>query len=118
MEDLKYMYKKVSTFALYVLITLVIILGLINLKFVLPGILGLAVAMGNLFISGVVTNNAIVKTKVNLLTYFGLIFKIFATSIIGVVLFTYNKYYLLVYMCGYISHFIPLVLYAISLKDK
>lgn len=118
MDDLKYMYKKVSIYALYVLIILAIILGLINLKFVLPGILGLAVAMSNLFISGKVTNNALAKNKVNFINYFGLILKIFATCIIGIVLSTYNKYYLIVYMCGYISHFGPLVLYAVSLKDK
>ena len=118
MNDLKCMYKKVSIYALYVLIILAIILGLINLKFVLPGILGLAVAMSNLFISGIVTNNALAKNKVNFFTYFGITFKIFATSIIGIILFTYNKYYLIVYMCGYVSHFILLVLYAISIKDK
>ena len=118
MNDLKYMYKKISIYDLYVFITLAIILGLVNFKFVLPGILGLAIAVGNLFISGMVTNNAVVKNKVNFLTYFGFVFKIFATSIIGIILFTYNKYYLLAYMGGYISHFIPLVLYAVKLKDK
>ena len=118
MDDLKYMYKKVITYSLYVLIILAIILGLINFKYVLPGILGLIIAIGNLFISGIVTNNALAKNKVNFLNYFALIFKIFATSIIGVILFTYNKYYLIVYMGGYISHFIPLVLYAVSLKDS
>ena len=118
MNDLKHMYKKVITHSFYVLIILAIILGSINFKYVLPSILGLVVAIGNLVISGVVTNNAAVKNKVNFITYFGLILKISTTSIIGVILFTYNKYYLIVYMGGYISHFIPLVLYAVSLKDK
>ena len=118
MNDLKYMYKKVITYSLYVLIILGIILGSINLKYVLPGILGLIIAIGNLFISGVITNNALAKNKVNFLNYFGLAFKILATSIIGMILFTYNKYYLIVYMCGYVSHFILLVLYAINIKDK
>lgn len=118
MNDLKYMYKKVSNYTLYVFITLAIILGLVNFKFILPGILGLAVATGNLFISGIVTTNVLVKDKVNLLTYLALIFKILSAGIIGIILFTYNKSYLIVYMCGYSSHFIPIVLYAVSLKDK
>jgi ATP synthase protein I len=112
------MYKKVSTYAICTLIILAIILSLINYKFVLPGILGLIVGIANLFISGIVTNDALAKGKVNILIYFGFLIKIFATSIIGMILFTYNKYYLFVYMAGYISHFISLALYSISLKDK
>ena len=118
MNDLGYMYKKVGTYSLYVLMGLGIILGLVDLKYVLPGILGLIIAIGNLIISGIVTNNALAKNKVNFFTYFGITFKIFATSIIGIILFTYNKYYLIVYMGGYVSYFIPLVLYAVNLKEK
>jgi len=118
MNDLKYMYKKVTIYSLYVFIPLTIILGLVNLKFILPGILGLAVAIINLFISGIITSNALVKNKVNFLTFLGFIFKVFATSIIGLILFTYNKDYVIVYMCGYISHFIPLVLYSLSIRER
>ncbi|MBC8062642.1 MAG: hypothetical protein H7Y18_18575 [Clostridiaceae bacterium] len=117
MDDLKYMYKKVGIYSLYVLVTLSIILGFINFKFILPYILGLAVGIGNLIISGIVTSNTLVKNKVNLLIHFGFIFKIFTSSIIGIILFTYNKHYLIVYMSGYISHFIPIALYTFSLKD-
>lgn len=118
MDDLKYMLKKVSTYNLYMLGILAIISSILNIRFVLPSILGLTVAMANFLLSTIVTTNAVIKSKVNFMTYFSFAFKIFTAGIIGVILFTHNKYYLVAYLCGYISHFIPLILYGLSLKDN
>ena len=118
MDDLLKMYKKVCIYDLFVLITLVAILSIINSSYILPAILGVIVALGNFIISGLTINDAFAKNKVNFFTYLSSALKIFVVCIIGLILIAHNKYYLIPYVCGYISHLISLIVYGLKLKDE
>ena len=118
MNDLKEMYKKVSTYDLFILITIVLVVGMLNFEYVLPCVLGLVVAIGNFIISGFATNDAVEKNKVSFTTYFSVTLKVFSAGAIGAILLKNNKYYIFPFLGGYISHFISLIVYGLSLKNK
>ncbi len=120
MEDFQHMYKKVALYDFFMIIILAIILSVVNRELMLPCILGLTVAINNFFISGKVTLYAFEKNKMNSFAFPLFFLKVIITAVLGVIVYlnTHNKDYLIAYMGGYISHFVPLVIYGLSLKDK
>lgn len=118
MDDLNNMYKKLGFFDIIIGIILVVVSYIVNIIFVIPSISGLVVAAVNFYISGKITVNTVIKGKINTMFIMIYVLRIFFVCIIGLLFFTYNKYDLIAYLIGFISHFVSLILYALSIKDK
>ena len=118
MDDLNNMYKKLGVFDIILGIILAVVSYSINTKFIVPSVSGLFVAAANFYISGRVTVNTVASGRVNVLFMIIFVLRIFIVCIIGLFFFTYNRYDLIAYLIGFISHFVSLILYALSIKDK
>ncbi|WP_027632611.1 ATP synthase subunit I [Clostridium hydrogeniformans] len=98
-------------------ITSIIIAILYNLNYSFVFILGLIVGLLNFIVNSLVLDYMLgKKAKSPILNLISLFLRSSIICLIGITLFTYNKYYLIVYIIGVVSHFIAIILYAIKIK--
>ena len=98
-------------------ITALVIAILYNIAYSFVFILGLIIGLLNFIVNSIVLDYILTKKgKSPILNLVSLFLRSSIICLIGIILFTYNKYYLIVYIIGLISHFIGILLYAIKIK--
>jgi ATP synthase protein I len=82
-------------------------------------LIGLIIAVINFIISGIITEKVLIKNKAPGI-FFMLIksLRIFLICAVPFVFYRYNMQYVLVYILGFTSHFIALVLYSLFNKNS
>lgn len=116
--DLKYMLKKIICYWLMVVITLGALAYLIFPKYYFVFILGLFIALSNYLINAIVIKFILLRANGTYVFFTSISLALRALIIcsIGLTLLTYNKFYLIAYMCGFCSYFICLMLYGININ--
>ncbi|CAG7839300.1 ATP synthase F0F1 [Clostridium novyi B str. ATCC 27606] len=112
------MIKKIKYLDIVVLVALSILSYSINKKYVEICILGFVVSAIGFYWNSLITTYAF-KTKLhnsNLIIILNYYLRIFLITIIGIVVFTYNKFNIIAYIVGYTFRFFSLILYALILK--
>jgi len=119
-DNLDYMLKKIISYWLIVAIILGVLTYLIFPKYILVFILGLFVALSNFIINTIIINFMLIRAngKYTFLVSISYTLRILIICIIGLILFTYNRFNVIAYMCGFCSYFICLVLYGINTNNK
>jgi len=119
-DNLDYMLKKIIGYWLFVTITLGTLTYLIFPKYIVVFILGLFIALSNFIISTTVIKFMLLRAngKYSFIATLSFILRVLIICIIGLILFTYNRFNVIAYMCGFCSYFICLVLYGINTNNK
>ena len=119
-DNLDYMLIKIFRYWLIVTITLGTLTYLIFPKYIVVFILGLFVGLSNFAINTIVIKFILLKAngKYGILASISFTLRILIVCIIGLILFTYNRFNVIAYMCGFCSYFICLVLYGINTNNK
>ena len=119
-DNLDYMLKKIICYWLIVTITLGTLTYLIFPKYIIVFILGLFVALSNFVINTIIIKFVLLKAngKYRILATVSFTLRILIICITGLILFTYNRFNVIAYMCGFCSYFICLVLYGINTNNK
>lgn len=83
-------------------------------------LIGISFALINLIVNSVVTNVVLSKKFFNktIITILSSLFRILLICIPGIVIIFYSKLNFFLYIIGYTSQMISLVLYGLSLKDS
>lgn len=118
-QEVKDLIKTTIKYDLVLLISIATIIAMLfNMVYSLIYILGLVISMINFIVNSIVLNYEINKKhcKSPILNIVSIFMRTCIICIIALVLFTYNKYYLIVYMLGVIMHFIAIILYANKLR--
>ncbi|AEB76935.1 ATP synthase subunit I [Clostridium botulinum] len=112
------MIKKIRYLDIVVLVALSILSYIINKKYVGICILGFVVSAISFYSNSLITTYAFEKKldNSNLIIILSYYLRIFLITIIGIVVFTYNKFNIIAYILGYTFRFFSLVLYALILK--
>lgn len=106
------MRKKIILFDLLVAVISVLIIQLIHKDYTFPFLLGLAIASIGFIVSEVSLDSLLVNKKKKLGVFASIFsfFKVFIICIIGVILFNNNIKYITVYILGFTSHLIAIIL--------
>ncbi|MCY6355485.1 ATP synthase subunit I [Clostridium sp. ZS2-4] len=117
-DELYSMLRKISSIDYIIGILLIFTVFQIYRKYLMALVLGFILAIINFHINGYAVNYAFSKKKLNsntviILSYY---LRVAVAGIIGVMLFTYNKFNVLAYILGYNMHFISLTIYGVYLK--
>lgn len=117
-DELYSMLNKITSIDCIVGIFLIFVIFQIYRKYALVSLLGFILAIINFHINSYTVNYAFSKRNLNSNAVITLSYclRVAVVAIIGVVLFTYNKFNVLAYMLGYNMHFISLIIYGIYLK--
>jgi ATP synthase protein I len=117
-DNLGYMLKKVIIYWLMVTTTLGILTYLIFPKYTSVFILGLFIALSNFIINTTITKFLLLTTngKYLFLASISTTLRILIICVIGLILFTYDRFNVIAYMGGFCSYLICLVLYGINLN--
>ena len=118
-DEVKDLIKTTIKYDFILLISIAIIIAMLfNMVYSLIYILGLVVSMINFIVNSIVLNYELNKKqfKSPILNIVSLLIRTSIICMIAIVLFTYNKYYLIVYIIGVIMHFIAIILYATKLR--
>lgn len=120
-SEVKYMLKKVALFDGVVGSLLFVIVSLIyGYNYAFMCILGLLIAAANYNINGIMLNYLLLSKPFKHKTVTSLIyfFRVFIICLIAIIIYKYNKMNVLVYVLGFCSHFISLVLYGLSARNQ
>lgn len=119
-DDLDYMLKKVIGYWLIVAVILGTLVYLIFPKYIDVFILGLFIGLSNFIINTIVIKCMLLRAngKYAFLAPVSFTLRILIICIIGLILYTYNRFNVIAYMCGFCSYFICLVLYGINTNNK
>lgn len=119
-EDVKFMLKKVLKYDFIVGIALITLVYFINKIYCFAFLAGLVVASFNFRITGIIMNYILnsISSKHTFFNSILYIFKTFIVIFIGLLLFKQNRYFIIVYMAGFCSHFLALILYGINNKNE
>ncbi|GLC28756.1 ATP synthase subunit I [Clostridium omnivorum] len=120
-SEVKNMLKKVALFdvivgsALFILVTIVY-----GLNYGIMCTLGLLVGALNYNINGIIINHLLSNEhfKHNIFTSLIGFLRVFIICLIAIIIYKYNRMNVLAYVLGFCSHFISLVLYGISVRNK
>lgn len=117
-DDLGYMLKRVIYYWLLVAITLGVLAYLIFPKYLVVFIFGLFIALGNFVINTIIIKFMLLRAngKYSFLSAVSFILRILIICIIALILYTYNRFNVIAYLCGFCSYFICLVLYGINMN--
>ncbi|MCD3298906.1 ATP synthase subunit I [Clostridium botulinum] len=112
------MFKKIRYLDIVVLVALSILSYSINKKYVGICILGFMVSAISFYSNSLITTYAFEKKldNSNLIIILSYYLRIFLITIIGIIIFTYNKFNIIAYILGYTFRFFSLILYALILK--
>jgi ATP synthase protein I len=117
-KELRYLLKRVIPFNLVIGIIIVLLSQIIFKQYSIVVMIGVIVACIGFLISIITTNFLSSRLKgitalVYVISFFG---KITLVSIIGLILFRDNKYYIYAYMVGYVIQIISILIYCIKLN--
>jgi ATP synthase protein I len=118
-DNLEYMLKKVICYWLMVTITLGALTYFIFPKYTGVFILGLFIALSNFIINTIIIKFVLLRSngKYGFIASISFTLRVLIICIIGLTLFTYNKFNVIAYMCGFCSYFICLVLYGVNTNN-
>lgn len=119
-DEIQQMLKNMVYLDLIVGLVLGILVYLINPNYVLICLLGFLLAIVSFYINSYTVKYTLTRNKENskVLVILGYFLRIFLVGIIGVVLFTHNRFNIIAYMLGYTFRFFSLILYGLSLKNS
>lgn len=120
-SEVKNMLKKVALFdvivgsALFILVTIVY-----GLNYGIMCTFGLLVGALNYILNGIIINHLLSNEhyKHNIFTSLIGFLRVFIICLIAIIIYKYNRMNVLAYVLGFCSHFISLVLYGISVRNK
>lgn len=94
------------------------LLAFVPFKFVAMMVSGLIIAYLNFAANSIITYYTMAsKDQGNgMYTFIGFIIRVAVVAAVGVIAFTYNKYFVIAYLLGYSLHFISLILYGVNAK--
>ncbi|KOA18360.1 ATP synthase I chain [Clostridium homopropionicum DSM 5847] len=110
------MFKILNYLDIILGLALGVLVFFINTKYLLPSILGFFIAIISFYINAFTVNYVLKKEKNSGLVILSFILRIIIIGLIGLVLYTYNKFYIIAYVVGYTCRFISLFLYGFILK--
>ncbi|EDS78087.1 ATP synthase subunit I [Clostridium massiliodielmoense] len=112
------MIKQMKYLDIIVLFILVSICYIINKKYIAICTLGFMVSISSFYLNAYITEYVFKKNieKSNLITILSYYIRIFLITIIGIVVFTYNRFNIIAYILGYTFRFLSLILYALVVK--
>lgn len=118
--QLREMLIKIGYFDALVGFIMTMVVAFVSSKYAWVFLFGIAIAAINFSINGVLTDLFSRNNQGNLMlfTLLSLIIRVVVVGVIGLVLFTYNQFNVLFFMFGYSSHFIGLILYALTIKSR
>ena len=120
-DEIKSMLKKIFIYDIVVAIIFsVIIMAAIRLDYAVIFLLGLAISFGSFYLNAFTSNYAIegrrkMSKSIIVLSFF---LRVIAVALIGAILFTFNKYYVIAYIFGYSTHFISILIYGLTIKEE
>ncbi|QGU94136.1 ATP synthase subunit I [Clostridium bovifaecis] len=119
-DEIQQMLKNMVYLDLIVGLVLGILVYLINPNYVLICLLGFFLAIVSFYINSYTVKYILTRNKENskVLIILGYFLRIFLVGIIGVVLFTHNRFNIIAYTLGYTFRFLSLILYGLSLKSN
>ena len=115
-NELSQMFKILNYLDIILGLALALLVFFINSKYLLPTILGFIIAVISFYINSLTVNNVLKKEKKSGLVILSFFLRIISIGLIGLVLYTYNKFYIIAYIMGYTCRFISLFLYGLILK--
>ncbi|KGM96258.1 ATP synthase F0F1 [Clostridium novyi A str. 4552] len=112
------MIKQIKYLDIIVLFILVSICYIINKKYIAICTLGFVVSICSFYLNAYITEYVFKKKieKSNLITILSYYIRVFLITIIGIVVFTYNRFNIIAYILGYTFRFLSLILYALVVK--
>jgi len=117
-NDLRDMFKKVIIFDVIVAVVLTSLVEFIFKRYSLMFLSGLALALINFIINGIITEYMLLKKKDKyvLSTFLGFIFRVTVICSIAIIIYKNDPFNVVAYMLGYSFHFISLTLYGIKIN--
>jgi len=112
------MFKILNYFDIILGLALGLLMFFINGKYLLPSIMGFSLAVLSFYINAFTVKHVLKKGKNTGLVILGFALRIISIGVIGLILFTYNKFYIIAYIMGYTCRFISLFLYGFILKRR
>jgi ATP synthase protein I len=113
------MYKKINYFNFFIALFGTTVIYLFDKNDAVFFLLGLVLANVTLFFNlmyvDLIFNKA--KNKYRFITFFGFSFRVILVCAVGLMVFNYYNTSIIVYMLGYSSQIISLVLYGINIKE-
>lgn len=119
-EYLKAMLKSITKITAIMAIAFIAIgLWFIKLNYLLCYGLGLAIALLNFIANSIITHYLINKRNNKQVFYslINFIVRVLIIAFIALILFMYNKIYVIAYIIGYITHFAAIIIYGLKI-DK
>jgi ATP synthase protein I len=117
-SDIIMLIKKVSLYDMIIGVLVTLMIYVVFADFTVPLLIGLVVAITNFIISSIVTDLLLNKSQGKYMILYLLSFIVRTTliSLIGFVLYTYNKYNVLPFIGGYMIHLIGISIYSLTKK--
>lgn len=116
-NTIKEMIKSVAKYNAYVAITL-LACGLFYMGYTKVLIIGLIVGTVNFVLRAFINGYCISDKKGKLFMILIGSTRIIVVVLIGIIVFTYNKFNIIAYSIGFISHFVGIMIYAIDENHK
>lgn len=119
-DDLRDIFEKVIIFDIMIGIICAVLLQFVFKNYSLIFLGGLALALINFIINGIITEYMLLKKrhKYVLSTSVGLIVRVVIVCGIAIVLYKIDQFNVVAYMLGYSCHFISLTLYGIKVNNE
>lgn len=117
-NEVNFMLKKIVFFNVIIgtLITIITYFFIGNYAFTF--LLGLFIAIINLYINGVVTNYSLNEVVCNsLLISFGLAIRVLLVCLVAILIIKIDRYKFVPYALGYSSQFIGLIIYGVTINN-
>lgn len=113
MNEIKYMYKKVVKFDIYICILFLVVSVVFLRQYTIPLITGLLAATLNFVVSGHFVQATMNEGKRGFFITTVTVSRVLFVCLLGILFYKYYKYYLIAYLIGFVSHFIAIILYGI-----
>lgn len=119
-NDLGDMFRKVIVFDVIVAVVLTSLVQIIFKRYSLIFLSGLALALINFIINGIITEYMLLKKKNKYVisTFLGFIFRVVVVCSIAIIIYKKDQFNVVAYMLGYSFHFISLTLYGIKINNE
>lgn len=117
--DLRSLLKSTLKSSISIIIIGIIIMFLINPKYINPFVVGFMTSLGNFIISGLISKKSInSKSDIKgIMLMVSFVIRIIIISAIGLLLLLQNQYNVILYIIGYMSNFISLFM-AIKIEER
>lgn len=117
-NELSQMFKIFNYLDIVLGLALAVLVGIINRKYLIISVAGYFVAALSFYINSYIVKCAFSSKRFNtkgivILSY---ILRVVLISVLGLILFTYNKFYMLAYIIGFSFRFLTLLVYGLIIK--